>query len=177
MIHKDFWSPILFCVQNFSFIRTRYHHSFCLGMEFFWNWILSRTSFCNRLLEKPADCQPRIHELYTGVRGPGKFLKDKLSETPYPAFPGRPKKESCHQRVKVNLGTAFFFFSLETCLLLNLVNLYRNGSFQTNRHCRATCSCVTRYWWDFWCWVTWHPKPSHVDAFVLCCLLQVSLLN
>ena len=162
-------------------------------MEFFWNRILSRTRFCNRLLEKQADWQPRMPQLYTGVRGhttPGKILKDRLSETPYPAFPGRPKKESCHQRVNVNLGTAFFF-SLETCLLLNLVNLYRNRSFQTNRQCavislnissscpcRAKCSCVTRYWWDFWCWGTWHPKLSHGGAFVLCCLLQVSpILN
>ena len=27
---------ILWC-SNFCLIQTRYHHSFCLGMEFFWN--------------------------------------------------------------------------------------------------------------------------------------------
>ena len=172
MIHKDFWSPILFCVQNFSFIRTRYHHSFCLGMEFFWNWILSRTRFCNRLLEKPADCQPRIHELYTE-----NFWKINSRKRHILHSPVDPRKKVVIKEWKWTWELLFFFFSLETCLLLTLVNLYRNGSFQTNRHCLATCSCVTRYWWDFWCWVTWHPKPSHVDAFVLCCLLQVSLLN
>ena len=47
--------------SNFCFIQTWYHHSFCLGMEFFCNWTLS-----TRLLEKQADCQPRMHELYRG---------------------------------------------------------------------------------------------------------------
>ena len=66
---------ILWC-SNFCFIQTWYHHSFCFGMEFFCNWTLS-----TRLLEKQADCQPRMHELYRG-------LKIGLSETPYAAFPG-----------------------------------------------------------------------------------------
>ena len=54
---------ILWC-SNLCFIQTCYHHSFCLGMEFFCNWTLS-----TRLLEKQADCQPRLHELYRGVQG------------------------------------------------------------------------------------------------------------
>ena len=54
---------ILWC-SNFFFIQTWYHHSFCLGMEIFCNWTLS-----TRLLEKQADCQLRMHELYTGVWG------------------------------------------------------------------------------------------------------------
>ena len=55
-------------------------------MEFFCNWTLS-----TRLLEKQADCQSRMHELYWGVREhvpPENVLKIGLSETPYPAFPG-----------------------------------------------------------------------------------------
>ena len=75
---------ILWC-SNFRFNQTLYHHSFCLGMEFFCNWTLS-----TRLLEK-QDCQPRMHELYRGVRehvSPEIFLKTVLSKTPYPAFPG-----------------------------------------------------------------------------------------
>ena len=50
-------------------------------MEFFYNWTLS-----TRLLEKQADCQSRIHELYRESRK--KLLNIALSETPYPAFPG-----------------------------------------------------------------------------------------
>ena len=76
---------ILWC-SNFCFIQTWYHHSFCLGMDFFCNWTLS-----TRLLEKQADCQSRMHELYRGVWEhvpPEIFLKIGLSETPYPAFPG-----------------------------------------------------------------------------------------
>ena len=80
---------VSFCIiwcSNFCFIQTWYHHSFCLGMEFFCNWTLS-----TRLLEKQADCQSRMHELYRGVREhvpPENVLKIGLSETPYPAFPG-----------------------------------------------------------------------------------------
>ena len=76
---------ILWC-SNFCFIQTWYHHSFCLGIECFCNWTLSTS-----LLEKRADCQPQMHELYRGSRGMfprKKFLKIGLSETPYPAFPG-----------------------------------------------------------------------------------------
>ena len=75
MIHEDFlityWfndflrdNLVSFCIlwcSNFCFIQTWYHHSFCLRMEFFCNWTLS-----TRLLEKQADCQPRMHELYRG---------------------------------------------------------------------------------------------------------------
>ena len=97
MVHEDFWSPIdflrgnlvsfsiLWC-SNFCFIQTWYHHSFCLGMERFCNWTLSTS-----LLEKRADCQPQMHELYRGSRGMfrrEKFLKIGLSETPYSAVPG-----------------------------------------------------------------------------------------
>ena len=52
--------------------------------------------FCNctlstRLLEKQLNYQPRLLELYRGVRGHApreKVWKIGLSETPYPAFPG-----------------------------------------------------------------------------------------
>ena len=59
---------ILWC-SNFYFIQTWYHHSFCLGMEFFCitNWTLS-----TRLLKKQANCQPQMR-----VRGhvpPEKFF-------------------------------------------------------------------------------------------------------
>jgi len=43
------------------------------------------------LLEKQADYQPRLHELYRGVqeRAPReKVWKIGLSEMPHPAFPG-----------------------------------------------------------------------------------------
>ena len=76
---------ILWC-SNFCFIQTWYHHSFCLGMECFCNWTLSTS-----LLEKRADCQPQMHELYRGSRGMfprKKILKIGLSETPYSAVPG-----------------------------------------------------------------------------------------
>ena len=73
MIHEDFlitfWfndflrdNLVSFCIlwcSNFCFIQTWYHHSFCLGMEV----------FVTEQLEKQADCQPRMHELYRGVRG------------------------------------------------------------------------------------------------------------
>lgn len=70
---------IIWC-SNFCFIQTWYHHSFCLGMEVF---VIEQ-------LEKQADCQPRMHELYRGpgACSPEKFLKIGLSKTPYPAFPG-----------------------------------------------------------------------------------------
>ena len=61
-----------------SFVWSRY--------EVFCNWTLS-----TRLLEKQADYQPRLHELYRGVRGHApreKVWKIGLSETPYPVFPG-----------------------------------------------------------------------------------------
>ena len=66
---------VSFCIfwcSNFCFIPTWYNHSFCLGMECLCNWTLS-----TRLLEKQADCQPRMHELYRRGRGhvpPGKFF-------------------------------------------------------------------------------------------------------
>ena len=50
------------------------------------NWTLS-----TRLLEKQAEYQPPLHELYRGSGGHApreKFWKTGLSETPYPAFPG-----------------------------------------------------------------------------------------
>ena len=100
MIHEDVWSPIdlmvfsggnlvSFCIiwcSNLCFIQTWYHHSFCLGMEFFCNWTLS-----TRLLETRADCQTWMHELCRGSGGMfprKKVLKIGLSETPYPSFPG-----------------------------------------------------------------------------------------
>ena len=85
IIQEDFWSPIdlmiflsgnlvSFCISssafNFYFIRTRYHHLFGLGIQFFFcNWTLS-----TRLLKKQADYQPRLHESYRGSGGmlPGK---------------------------------------------------------------------------------------------------------
>ena len=83
---------ILWC-SNFCFIQTWYHHSFCLDMECFCNWTLSTS-----LLEKRADCQPQMHELYRGSRGMfprKKFLKIGLSETPYSAVPGSNAINSC----------------------------------------------------------------------------------
>ena len=53
---------------------------------YFYNWTLS-----TRLLEKQADYQPRLQELYRGVQGHApweKFWKIGLSETPYPVLPG-----------------------------------------------------------------------------------------
>ena len=52
---------VSFCIfwcSNFCFIQTWY------GMECCCNWTLS-----TRLLEKQADCQPQLHELYRGVQG------------------------------------------------------------------------------------------------------------
>ena len=57
-----------------SFVWSRY------GVFFPRHWTLS-----TRLLEKQADYQPRLHELYRGVRGHApweKFWKIGLSETP-----------------------------------------------------------------------------------------------
>ena len=57
------YMPFLWC-SIFCFIQTWYHYSFCLGMECFRDWTLS-----TRLLEKQADCQLRMHELYRGCGG------------------------------------------------------------------------------------------------------------
>ena len=76
-----------FGVQTFVFIQnyidslttvSLYHHSFCPDIE---------------SLEKQADYQPRMHELYGGVQGHAPPEKKKqfkfwLAETPYPAIPG-----------------------------------------------------------------------------------------
>ena len=64
-----------------SFVWSRYIWSI-----FFCNWTLS-----TRLLEKQADYQRRLYELYRGFLGHApreKFWRIGLAETPYPAFPG-----------------------------------------------------------------------------------------
>ena len=75
---------ILWC-SNFYFTQTWYHHSFCLGMEFFCNWTLSTSLLKNKQTVSPkctnymaglGACSPRKH-----------FLKTGPLETPYPAFP------------------------------------------------------------------------------------------
>ena len=81
-------SPFVYFLRrsNFYFIQTLYHHLFDLGVECFCNCTLS-----TRLLEKQLDYQPRLLELYRGVRGHApreKVWKIGLSETPYPAFHG-----------------------------------------------------------------------------------------
>ena len=71
---------------DFSTTVSLYHHSFCPDMQFFVTENQAPVS-----LEKQADCQPRMDELYRGVRGhapPEKKLKIELLETPYPIFPG-----------------------------------------------------------------------------------------
>ena len=109
MIHDV--TVVSFCIlwcSNFCFIQTWYHHSFCLGMEFFCNWTLS-----TRLLEKQADCQLRMHELYRGSGGMfhrKKILKIGPSETPYPAFPGSNAINSCVYYVELFSESRYSWF-------------------------------------------------------------------
>ena len=82
--------------------------------SFVWSRYLWSIFFCNltlstRLLEKQADYQRRLYELYRGFLGHApreKFWRIGLAETPYPAFPGSNA---------INLQVSFVELFSESC--------------------------------------------------------------